>query len=219
MPQQAILSDINGNLINAYAAIRDDWQIVYELLQIHGAKHCKDYYYKIRSVKYEDKFDMAAQFIYLNRTCWNGLYRVNKCGEFNVPIGTKDSVLLKTDDFLTISEILQGALLFEGDFEHGIDLSRDGDLLFVDPPYTVTHNNNGFLKYNENIFSWNDQVRLRDALVRAKARGVKIILTNADHESIRKIYEDEFQIRTMCRSSILASDRQARGRISELLVL
>lgn len=88
-PKGAVLSDSNTDLIKTYQAIRDDWEAVLFLLELHHRKHCKDYYYSIRSSEPSDKVEAAARFIYLNRTCWNGLYRVNLKGKFNVPIGTK----------------------------------------------------------------------------------------------------------------------------------
>src|SRR5690606_6490089 len=100
--------------------------------------------------------ERAAAFLYLNRTCWNGLYRVNRDGIFNVPIGTKTNVLMSKDDFFRVSEVLKRSELFNVDFEDTIDQCGCGDFLFVDPPYTVRHNNNGFVKYNEEIFSWQD---------------------------------------------------------------
>src|SRR5699024_9439870 len=114
----------------------------------------------------------AARFIYLNRTCWNGLYRVNKQGKFNVPIGTKVNVRLESDNFMLTSDILKKVDLLISDFENIVDGALEDDFVFADPPYTVAHNNNGFIKYNEKLFSWSDQVRLRDAIIRARERGV-----------------------------------------------
>src|SRR5690606_34900787 len=104
-------------------------------------------------------------------TCFNGLYRVNLKGEFNVPVGAKTSVLLPDDDFELVGKWLKEVKFTSEDFETIIDQAGIGDFVFADPPYTVRHNNNGFIKYNENLFSWADQVRLRDALFRAKGRG------------------------------------------------
>ncbi|WP_261503540.1 DNA adenine methylase, partial [Burkholderia multivorans] len=159
-----------------------------------------------------------ARFIYLNRTCWNGLYRVNKNGQFNVPIGTKSNVLLDTDDWPTVSAALRQAKLLVSDFEPIIDQAKRNDIVFADPPYTVKHNNNGFVKYNENIFAWQDQIRLRDALLRAKKRGAHIFCTNADHISIREIYEDHFTVTSVARGSVISGKADSRGKTSELLI-
>jgi DNA adenine methylase len=177
--QSALLSDVNAELINAYAAVRDDHERVFSLLKTHQSRHSTEYYYQMRDYKPRCEFRQAARFIYLNRTCWNGLYRVNRQGRFNVPIGTKTTVLMPTDDWTSISQLLTSAEIKCGDFEASVSAAEAGDLVFADPPYTVKHNFNGFIKYNDSLFSWNDQVRLRDALLAAKRRGATVILTNS----------------------------------------
>ncbi|MCP4319948.1 MAG: hypothetical protein GY789_29200 [Hyphomicrobiales bacterium] len=112
-------------------------------------------------------------------TCWNGLYRVNRKNEFNVPIGTKTNVVLANDDFHGTSRALLGADILCQDFEATLDGTGPNDFVFVDPPYTVKHNFNGFLKYNDKIFSWSDQLRLRDVVLRAVRRGAFVLVTNA----------------------------------------
>ncbi|MCK0766350.1 DNA adenine methylase [Chromohalobacter beijerinckii] len=216
-PEDAVISDSNSWLIDTYVALRDDWQSVFELLKKHQHKHSKNYYYEMRAFSLEDKIERAAQFIYLNRTCWNGLFRVNLSGKFNVPIGTKSNVLLE-DGFLEISEILSNANILNVDFEKVVDLAVEGDFLFVDPPYTVKHNLNGFVKYNEKIFSWDDQERLFYSLRRAKERGVKIMLTNANHSSILSLYEGFFDIQEIERASVISANKDFRSRTTELLI-
>ena len=151
------LSDINVDLINSYVAVRDHWHRVQRLLEVHHASHDEEYYYLVRDTRFRGPVQRAAQFIYLNRTCWNGLYRVNLRGRFNVPIGTKSAVVMDTDDFEWTSSLLETAILSCCDFESTIDLASKNDFIFVDPPYTVRHNMNGFIKYNEKLFSWADQ--------------------------------------------------------------
>jgi DNA adenine methylase len=173
-PQKAILTDINGELIQTYKAIRDNWRLVFSHLQRHQDNHSSDYYYEIRASKPRTPATKAARMLYLNRTCWNGLYRVNLKGEFNVPIGTKNTVLLDSDDFPALAKLLEGVRLECNDFEWAIDQATEDDFVFVDPPYTVKHNLNGFIKYNETLFAWKDQVRLRDAVDRAVRRVLKL---------------------------------------------
>lgn len=217
-PKQAILCDKNERLIEAYAAIRDNWQGVVKHLRVHHKRHSKEYYYELRSRKTLNAETRAAQFIYLNRTCWNGLYRVNLEGKFNVPIGTKQNVILDTDDFEIVSSILGGVDLISGDFEQAISQARSGDFVFIDPPYTVKHNYNGFVKYNESIFSWDDQIRLRDSVKAAVLRGAKVLITNACHDSIRDIYEDVGQLLVVSRASVIAGKADARGRYEEMVI-
>ncbi|MCB1397522.1 MAG: Dam family site-specific DNA-(adenine-N6)-methyltransferase [Rhodobacter sp.] len=218
-PESAILSDINEDLVNCYVQVRDNPLGVEALLSEHQASHSRDHYYKVRADRPTDPLQAAAWFLYLNRTCWNGLYRVNLKGQFNVPIGTKTKVVAETDDFEGTSKLLKNCTLQSGDFEDSIDLAEDGDLVFVDPPYTVKHNYNGFLKYNETIFSWDDQVRLRDAVSRASRRGAKIVVSNAAHSSVIELYDGLGTQHLIDRSSVLAGKAAARGVFQELLVV
>lgn len=218
LPGQAVLSDSNRRLIELYEAIRDSHQELVLWMQGHGECHSKDYYYQVRAMVIEDPVQRAAQFLYLNRTCFNGLYRENRRGEFNVPIGTKDTVLFDHDDFDGWAKALEDTVLIAGDFEDAIDAADDGDFVFVDPPYTVKHNLNGFIKYNQKMFAWEDQVRLRDALKRAVSRGASFAMTNADHDSIRELYEDFGSYRQMHRSSVIGGPARTRSKTTELLV-
>jgi DNA adenine methylase len=217
-PGEGTLSDLNPDLIETYRAVRDSPDEIARLLGRHQQYHCKDYYYRTRSVKPLGKSELAAWFIYLNRTCWNGLYRVNLKNEFNVPLGTKTQVVMPTDNFEAIAKALSRITLETRDFEGLLDEARAGDFAFVDPPYTVKHNMNGFLKYNDRIFSWADQVRLRDAVVRASTRGVKVMVTNANHQSLRDLYGGVGEHRVLTRSSVLAADTSFRARVEELVV-
>lgn len=218
-PERAILSDANEQLIETYQAVKDDWQRVTTELAKHARYHSKDYYYKVREQMLRTPHTRAAQFIYLNRTCWNGLYRVNLKGVFNVPIGTKTEVLLASDDFEKISDRLQNVELFCSDFEEQIKKAGKGDLVFADPPYTVRHNFNGFIKYNEKLFKWDDQVRLASALLAAKERGAKVICTNANHESVRSLYKSNFKLEERSRFSSIAGSGDKRGQFFELLIV
>lgn len=217
-PTKALLSDLNAQLIDTYRAIHDDWRKVEEELAHHQARHNSEYYYEERSRKRRGLHSKAAQFIYLNRTCWNGLYRVNLSGEFNVPIGTKNTVLMDTDDFEEVAARLERATLLCGDFETVLSKCGEGDFVFVDPPYTVKHNINGFVKYNETLFSWEDQIRLRNAVVSAKSRGAQVLVTNADHPTVRALYRDVGFAHSLARSSVLAGNAKYRAKVSELLV-
>lgn len=218
LPDSAILCDKNEKLIEVYSAIKDDWERVEELLLSHHKNHSADYYYEVRQKRLRTPASRAAQFIYLNRTCWNGLYRVNKKGEFNVPIGTRQNAILSTDDFEKVSLHLKNVELISGDFEIAISKAESGDFVFIDPPYTIKHNDNGFLKYNESIFSWDDQIRLRYAVEQAISRGAKVLVTNACHDSIKRLYENIGEIITLDRASIIAGKSSARGRYEELVI-
>ena len=144
---------------------------------------------------------------------------MNLRGEFNVPIGTKSSVLLETDDFESISRLLSCVDLRVADFAETINQAGRNDMVFIDPPYTVKHNLNGFIKYNETLFSWDDQVRLRDSVVEASTRGASIILTNAYHASVKKLYRKIGTQHRLYRHSILAADSTKRKICEELLII
>lgn len=217
-PRRALLNDTNAELINAYDAIKKNYPLVVNYLQYHQKHHSQKYYYKLRDYRPRCPYRQAARFIYLNRTCWNGLYRVNLKGIFNVPKGSKEAVLLSSDCWPEISAALQSAELIHGDFESVIDIAKRGDLIFADPPYTIKHNYNGFIKYNESLFSWADQERLSLALTRAEKRGAIIIATNANHSSVRKLYEEHFTLSTLKRMSVLSGAAKFRGNFQELLI-
>jgi len=218
-PKAASLSDSNHELIATYSAIKDEPGNVMRLLRTHANKHSDNHYYTVRAAQPRTPAGKAARFLYLNRTCWNGLYRVNKDGIFNVPRGTKDSVVFPSDDFGLISRRLKRVRLTCCDFEEALDRAQSDDFVFIDPPYTVKHNYNGFLKYNQSIFSWDDQIRLALAVERARSRGAKILVLNADHESVRDLYRTLGTQLALPRSSVLAADPNFRTKTRELAVI
>lgn len=217
-PRQSILADINSELVNSYNSLKTNWKDVEAQLRQYEKSHDDSFYYTVRESKPRTNVNRAARFLYLNRTCWNGLYRVNLNGKFNVPRGSKDSVVLDTDDFSQTSRVLQNARVLCQDFEETLDMANKGDFVYVDPPYTVNHNLNGFLKYNNDIFSWTDQIRLKQAVVRAVSRGVMVTVSNADHESIHALYEDICDPQRIERASVIAGQSQHRKRTSEVLL-
>lgn len=218
-PRRAILGDTNPDLVSTYEGIKQDWKGLVRSLSAHQRRHSDTYFYEVRSCSPRTLVQRAARMIYLNRTCFNGIYRINKRGEFNVPRGDRNEVVRTSDDFEAISKLLSNAELRHADFEAVINCAKTGDLVFADPPYTVRHNNNGFLRYNEELFSWNDQERLAASLARAKGRKVRIICTNADHRSIRELYRDYgFQLTTVKRYSAISAATGSRRQFSELLI-
>jgi DNA adenine methylase len=221
-PGKALLGDANAELVATYRAIQSNWQGLVNSLQYRQRRHREDadgYYYWLRGKMPDDLTQRASRLIYLNRTCFNGIYRVNREGQFNVPRGTKNKVLIETDDFEGMSRLLQGAELVAGDFEVLVNRAKKNDLVFADPPYTVLHNYNGFLKYNEVLFSWADQHRLSQALLRAARRGAKIVCTNANHQSVRNLYEHpEFTLEVASRFSGISADNGSRKYFEELII-
>jgi DNA adenine methylase len=156
-PELAVLGDINPELVELYKAVAWRRRRLESLLQEHQRNHGKRHYYSVRSRMPSDPVERAARTLYLNRTCFNGMYRVNLTGQFNVPKGEKTAVVMDTDDFAAAAKLLRRADLRVSDFERLVDEAQAGDLVFADPPYIVGHNNNGFVKYNEKLFRCPDQ--------------------------------------------------------------
>lgn len=215
--KKSYLSDANVQLVNAYIQIRDNPDAVIDcLLQFQNTE---DEYYRIR-----DNFvpksleESAAQFVYLNQTSYNGLFRVNRQGKYNVPYGFRSSWHYDTGRILEASEKLQNTHISAGDFEVNKHRIKEHDLVFLDPPYTVSHNNNGFIEYNKNLFSLEDQERLSRFIDFIKQKNAYYILTNAAHEEIRRIFTKDGDRRIELRRNSLIGGRNAtRAEISEYI--
>lgn len=218
-PSEAILSDVNERLISTYKSIRDEWYLVQASLVEFQEQHSKAFYYEERSREHSSSHLRAAQFLYLNRTCFNGLYRENLKGQFNVPLGTKTQVTLLDDDFELASKLLSRADLRVSDFEDIVAEAMEGDLVFLDPPYTTAHNLNGFVKYNQKIFTWNDQKRLMEATRQAIKRGARVVLTNANHESIHQLYIELGAPTVVSRPSVISGSVGSRRATTEALFI
>lgn len=216
-PQRAVLSDLNGRLIETYTAIKEQPTSFEAHFRRFADQHCKDFYYRTRGAKFRSSSKRAAQFLYLNRVCFNGIYRENLRGEFNVPIGSKTKALLETDDFHGVSAMLKDVTLLHQDFEKTIDDAVADDFVYVDPPYTTKHNMNGFVKYNQHIFSWEDQIRLAESVERAVSRGARVVVSNADHGDVRSLYSGFLKIRSVSRNNVIASKSAHRGTITEMV--
>ena len=217
-PHRAVISDTNSDLINVYQCLKKHAKTIDKHLSNLHHKHNKMLYYRIRAMRPTDVIERAVRFLYLNRTCFNGIYRVNLRGDFNVPIGAKDLVEYPKNYLQGIANCLRHVLIRVADFEETIDKAAIGDFVFVDPPYTVMHNNNNFVKYNANLFSWADQLRLALAIKRAARRGASIMIANADHQSVRELYGDFGNHYCVSRSSVLAADSLYRRKTTELLI-
>lgn len=217
-PKEAILSDINKELINLYVIMRDNPKELKGQLVYHQERHTKEYYYKIRDVMLTDNLKCAGRLLYLNRACYNGMYRVNKQGKFNVPIGTKNNFTYDIDQFDQYANCLKHATLICGDFYEIINKAKKNDFIFADPPYAASGKAN-FTKYNDELFVWQDQLRLHEALVNAKARGAKIVLTNVYCKEIIEMYKnDGFYVHILQRSSNIAGQADRRGKVKELMI-
>ena len=217
-PKTGLLSDINPRLIELYNEIKTEPRRLKQLLRSHQRLHDHDYYDEERARRHTKPHTRAAHLLYLNRSCFNGIYRVNRNGDFNVPIGTRSQIVMLDDDFVSISQLMKNVRVEILDFEVAINQAGQNDVIYADPPYTVQHNKNGFLTYNENLFTWKDQQRLAAALGEARDKGARVFLSNADHESIRSLYNDGWTITECSRHSVIAGMATSRRKTSELLI-
>jgi len=217
LPERALLCDLNERLIECYVAVRDHPHKVIDALR--RLKNSEDDYYSIRDCKRFKPHTRAAKLIYLCTLSFNGIYRENLSGSFNVPYGYKtNQVVCNPQHILMASSALASATILVGDFKMATNAAVAGDLVYVDPPYTVTHSNNGFVKYNARIFSWSDQTRLANECRRLALLGCHTVISNAAHQEIRTLYKG-FRVVTIARASVMAAASDARRTIEEFLVV
>jgi DNA adenine methylase len=144
---------------------------------------------------------------------------VNKNGKFNVPIGTKTKVILPTDDFKSFSQLLKNEVEFSNQsFTNTLQQVQKDDFVYIDPPYTVNHDKNGFLKYNESIFAWKDQIQLRNEIENIALQGAKIIISQSNHQSIHDLYKGFGKNIVLNRHSVLSAKREFRKNVQELII-
>ncbi|MBK6872659.1 MAG: Dam family site-specific DNA-(adenine-N6)-methyltransferase [Kineosporiaceae bacterium] len=213
---KSYLADLNAELVETYQQIRDDPEGVADILRTH--RNTPEYYYHLRDSKPRTAKGRAARFIFLNATSFNGIYRVNLKGIYNVPYGSREKEHIPNRKWLrAVSAPLQGTELRVADFAECIDNVTDGDLVFLDPPYTVAHNNNGFVKYNQKLFSFEDQHRLSDLVDAIKERGAFYILTNAAHSSIAQLFDKGDTRIELTRRNNVGGTGSVRGNASEYI--
>lgn len=210
------LSDMNEELINAYKIIQEKPQRI--INKLNKYENTEESYYNIRSKESHGAITQAARFIYLNHTSYNGLYRVNKAGKYNVPYGHRKKVRFNSENIIAVSRALQGAHIMHGDFTINEEFIQKGDLVFLDPPYTVSHNNNGFIKYNKKLFSLEDQYRLSDFIDTIKKRQAYYLLTNAAHEKVNEIFKKQDDCRIeLNRYSVIGGKNSKRELVTEYI--
>lgn len=212
---RAFLSDLNAELVATYNAVRQNPDAVIEILK--KMDNSKETYYRIRESKPETLEGVAARFIYLNQTSYNGLYRVNKKGEYNVPYGYRKTWNYDFTKLSHASEKLKSAKIVCGDFSFFESDIKENDLVFLDPPYTVSHNQNGFIKYNQKLFSLDDQYRLRDFIDSIAEKQAYYILTNAAHEKILEIFSRGDTVFSLDRNSLIGGKNASRSKVSEFV--
>lgn len=211
---QVYLSDLNLDLITVYKQVRDKPARVAELLGNY--ENTSDCYYEVRAATPVNDEELAARFIFLNHTSFNGIFRVNLRGEYNVPYGNRQHLNMPDQEWLEhASAKLQGVELHGRSFEVSLGHVQKGDLVFLDPPYTVAHNNNGFIKYNQHLFSFEDQKLLAKTIKEIADRGAHFILTNAAHKSIDELFSPLGRKIKVARRNSVGGLKAGRGRVDE----
>jgi DNA adenine methylase len=216
----ALLADLNEELVNVYRCIRDDVEAVISLLAHHQEHHCHTYYYELRAqTQLASATQRAARLIYLNKTCFNGLYRENSKGHFNVPMGRyKKPRVCDIPTLRQAAAALQHTEIRCESFTESVHWAqRSDDLVYFDPPYHPISATSNFTGYNRYGFTAKDQERLQQTFVQLAASGVKVMLSNSDCPFIRDLYED-FYIHEIQASRAINSNAKRRGKISELLI-
>jgi DNA adenine methylase len=221
-PEQAYISDMNEELINLYSVVRDN---VYELIK-DLSKHevSKEYFLEIRNIDRTEQYtelsdvERASRFIYLNRTCFNGMYRVNSQGQFNVPFGHyKNPRIIDENNLLNCSELLKNTEIKCADFSEILTKVKKGDLVYFDPPYVPLNETSSFTSYTKDGFDINMQFKLRDVCDELDNKGVKFMLSNSDTKLVNELYVN-YEIKKVFASRQINANADGRGKITEVLV-
>ena len=221
-PYNAYISDMNEELINLYCVVRDN---VFELItDLNKHKITKEYYLKIRNLDRTSKYkkltnvQRASRFIYLNRTCFNGLYRVNSKGEFNVPFGYyKNPKIIDVDNLLNCSSLLKNTEIKHADFSAILECAQKGDFVYFDPPYVPLNETSSFTSYTKNGFDMEMQIKLNEVCNELNSMGVKFMLSNSDTTVINELYSN-YRIEKVLASRQVNANADGRGKITEVLV-
>jgi DNA adenine methylase len=219
---RAVLYDRNVRLVRAYRAVRDEIDDVVARLRTLADKHGPATFQRVRALAIDDERDdaaVAAWLIYLNKTAYNGLYRVNQEGRFNVPLGSyKNPQICDEPNLRACSRLLQNVEILDADFGDVVARARSGDGVYFDPPYVPLSNTASFTAYTAQGFGLAEQVRLRDEAVRLRDRGVAVVLSNHDTPEVRALYEDHFPISKIEVGRPINTRGDRRGPVHELVI-
>ena len=221
-PDNAYISDMNEELINLYKVVRDNVDELIADLQKHDIS--KEYFMEIRNIdrteEYKSWSDVkkASRFIYLNRTCFNGMYRVNSKGEFNVPFGNyKNPRILDENNLINCSNLLKRTEIKHADFSEILKRVKKGDFVYFDPPYVPLSETSSFTSYTKDGFDLDMQFKLRDVCDELDSMGVKFLLSNSDTKLVNELYEN-YNIKKVFASRQINANADGRGKITEVLV-
>jgi DNA adenine methylase len=204
----AHLHDLNEVLVNVWRQVQDDPTALLEALEDYRANDSKDFYYEQRAAEPQAGVKQAARFIYLNQTAWNGLWRVNRWGQFNVPWGQRSFRGINEDMLYRTSDALIGATITSGDFRATLEKPRAGDFVYLDPPYLPLSDTSKFFLYTEKRFRAPDLAELASICRDLTERGVSWIMSNRDTEQVRVLFADHTIVRFTARRSVAAQNRR-----------
>ncbi len=214
-PTTANLSDNNAELIHFLHVVSEyPAEVVRRVWQWSNTREC---YERVRMSRPRTHIGRTARFLYLNRTCWGGVYRTNRSGNFNVPFGNSGRALCSLQHVKRVSLAFSTAVIKHCDFGDAVSNAKHGDVVYADPPYTGMGEDNGFLRYNEKIFSWADQMRLAATLRSARQRGVFVALSGLHHAELFELYSGWWKI-TVPRYSGVSRVTSSRRRVSEVVI-
>lgn len=221
-PGEAVISDVNPRVVNCYKAIRDDLSRLVSLLRKHREQHCKEYYYNARKRLNKpcglDETQVAALMIYLNKTCFNGLYRENRSGEFNVPIGSyKNPGVFRIENLIPTHVQLQNTEVVCADFRHVLEKAESGDFVYFDPPYVPISETSSFTSYAKGGFDLELQQELAKTFDILEKRGCYVMLSNSDCEFVRELYRG-WKIVSVDAPRRISAKKRGRGSVGEVLV-
>jgi DNA adenine methylase len=218
LSRKALLSDNNPNLMDAYNGLKEDVEGVISLLKKHRVRHSEEYYYKVRGQVPKKTTERAARIIYLNKTCYNGLYRENQSGQFNVPFGRyKKPAICDEANLRAVAVALKDAVVETRHFVTVLDVAGKGDLVYFDPPYHPLSRTSSFTGYEKTGFGEDSQRLLADVFRKLDGLGVKVLLSNSMTPLIQKLYAG-FDLDTVYAARFVNSRADRRGRIREALV-
>ena len=226
LPKKAVISDVSEELINVYWVIKNNINELIEDLRMH--KNEKEYYYKIRALDREKEFNYlsnvfkASRIIYLNKTCYNGLFRVNRKGYFNVPFGRyKNPDIVNEDNLHSVNQYFNenDIEILNTDFEDALKNVKKGDFVYLDPPYHPISETSSFTSYTDNGFNENEQIRLKKVCDKLNQIGCKFLLSNSDSNLVMDLYKDyrETLEKVQVPRSINCK-ASGRGKINEVLI-
>lgn len=217
--KKAFLNDCNAELVSAYNVVKESPSELIRELGSGRYPHDQETFYKIRAEEYQNDIQRTARFIYLNKTAFNGLYRVNSKGKFNVPFGKhKNPTILDEENILAVHDALQKDEITCMDFEHAVERARKNDFVYFDPPYQPLSRTASFTGYTAQDFTEKDQQRLFNCFKKLDRAGCLVMLSNSYTPLIKDLY-GEYNVQTVMASRAINCKADRRGKIKEVVIV